>query len=772
MFSALFDLKGIMKIVYGKPLTQEENFSVDKIAKKCDILFDTAKLLFYRKIDTPEKALRFLSPGKNGFYEPLLLSGMKEAVDRLYVAKERDENVLIFGDYDADGICAATVLYNCLKEYGIKNIRIFVPEREEGYGLNAETVTRLNAEFPIDLLVTVDCGISDCDKIEAFKKSGIDVIVTDHHEPPEILPDCIKINPKLKGQKYPFGGLCGAGVAYKLGYALISDKADVYLDFVALATVADSMELVGENRDIVSEGLKLFNKPSTLRLIFKYLLGEGVKTVTAQTLAYVVAPRVNAGGRMGDANSVLCAFTEIRPDKIFDFAVKLNEYNIARQAECDNIYNEAKEKIKRHSLHKKDVILVKDEKWRAGFIGIVAAKLVEDYSRPVIVFAGHENYLKGSARSVEEINIYDAISSAKELLIGYGGHSQAAGVSVSKENFALLDKALNNFVKSGCGKLETERKLCAEWEIDEPVTIRFAREIDMLEPFGVGNRRPLFTTTINKTDSVPLKSGSAHYSFKTKALEMLDFNGEKNVLPLSMPIDKSVVFEINLSIYRNRESVKGYARAVYPDYGDFSAVKTYVTENEIKRLLSDDVKYTELSAIDKKEIVGNGTLYAVSDPENLKNYPELKSLPTTLFYPEGKGATDCVVVSPAEIPERFDRVIYLDKPLSVCKTEVPVYFASEACGYKFLDLLSVERSDFARIFALLKGLNGKPFKGCADFASRYAEDENQAMFVFATEVFLELKIFTVKNGLFTFDKKVKNALTNSKLYSKIYILKC
>ena len=181
------------------------------------------------------------------------------------IAKQKSQSILIFGDYDVDGICASAVLHNALKDYGVKS-QVVVPEREEGYGINVQKVLQMHAENAIDLLITVDCGISDKDKIEKIKELGIDVIVTDHHEPPLELPNCIKINPKISGQAYPFTELCGAGVAYKLGYALVGEKADKYLDLVALATVADSMDLVGENRDIVVEGLKLFNDKKTLRL--------------------------------------------------------------------------------------------------------------------------------------------------------------------------------------------------------------------------------------------------------------------------------------------------------------------------------------------------------------------------------------------------------------------------------------------------------------------------------------------------------------------------
>ncbi|MBQ9734957.1 MAG: single-stranded-DNA-specific exonuclease RecJ [Clostridia bacterium] len=759
-----------MKLVYGKTLNADETLTVQNIAKSCDVLFDTARLLFYRNVDTVDKAKRFLSAGKHGFYSPFLFSGMKDAVERISLAKERDENILVFGDYDADGVCATTVLYYCLTEFGIKNLRIYVPEREEGYGLNVDMVTRFNEEKPVDLLITVDCGISDFDKIERLNSLGIDVIVTDHHEPPEILPDCIKVNPKLVGQEYPESVLCGAGVAYKLGYALIGKAADKYLDFVALATVADSMDLIGENRDIVVEGLKLFNDKKTLKLPFKNLLGENNKIVSAQTLAYVIAPRINAGGRMGDANAALELFTAKEPEHIYDLSVKLNGYNIERQTECDNIYHEAKIKIKKYSLETRDVILVKDEKWSAGFIGIVAAKLVEDYGRPVIVFAGHDDYLKGSARSVEPINIHDAITAVKDLLIGFGGHSQAAGVSVSKENFSAFDLALNTFVKNNYGKTDFEQKIYADWDVSDEISERFAREIDMLEPFGVGNRRPIFTTEVGAITSLPLKAGSLHYFFKCKPLEILDFNGQKHVQTLSLPIKKKVLFEINVSTFKSKLSVKGYARAVLPEYGDFNGLDEYILENELSKI-DGERTFKWISRAEFFNGNGTGTLYAISDPKNLSLYPELSTLPRSLFVPEGKNFSDCIVVSLKEVPDGFSRVIYLDTPVSIVNSDVPCAVVKDVCGYKFIKRLSTDRVDFARIFNQLRLLSGKIYKGSADFAFKYANPVDRQQFVFVTEVFLQLNIFSVKNGIFTYNEKVKNALTNSKLYSKIVLLK-
>lgn len=671
-----------MGINYGKNLTDEDIRIINEISRDCGILFDTARLLYYRKIDTVEKAKNFLNPGKYGFYNPFLLQDMDNAVQRIILAKQKGESVLVFGDYDADGVCATSILYNALCDFGI-SARKFVPEREDNYGLNLDTVNSFNNQQKIDLLITVDCGISDGEKIEEIKKIGIDVIVTDHHEPPEVLPNCIKINPKIDGQDYPFKELCGAGVAYKLSYALIGDKADKYLDFVALATIADSMDLIDENRHLVSEGLKLFNDRKTLRLPFKYLLGDINKQITSQTIAYTIAPRVNAGGRMGDAATALALFTSKNPNEIFDLAAKLESYNTARQTECEKIYQQAKQKIVDEKSENDNVILVYDHSWRTGFIGIVAAKLVEEYARPVIVFAGCDGYLKGSARSVEGFNIYDAICMAKDLLITFGGHSQAAGVSVTQENYYILREFLNTYAQKEKIKVLPTQALYAEWEVDKPLSIEFAKELDLLEPFGVGNRRPLFATKVQSIQSRSLKEGSPHFTFKTEVIEMLDFNGGKHVSVLSFPVVKNVLFELNLSLYKSKYSLKGYVRNVVAEYDGTETTKPYEFYENIEKIVSG---------------VSVRTL-------------------------------DC------------------------------------------LEYLSVKREDFAEMFNCLRYLSGKYFVDAVDFAKRNLPDQNIYQSIFCLMVFIELGIFSVKNGKFVFNEKVKNALTNSKLYSKIYSLK-
>lgn len=754
-----------MKIVYGNTLSAEDKATIWNIASSCGILFDTARLLFYRGINTVDKANRFLYPSKHKLHNPLLLDGIEDAIKRINYAKDHNQTVLVFGDYDADGVCATTLLSKCLKEFGINTLSI-IPEREDGYGLNADLIEKINNKQKIDLVITVDCGISDFQCVQDLKEKGIDVIVTDHHEPPSILPECIKINPKLPNQKYPFTGLCGTGVAYKLASALVGSPADEYLDFVALATVADSMDLVDENRSLVVEGLKLLNSKK-LRLPFKYLINDNKKPVTAQTLAYQLAPRVNAGGRMGDANSVLQLFSSENENEIFDLSVKINQYNISRQSECEVIYKQAKAQIAQNKLHKDSVILVADKNWKTGFVGIVAAKLVEDYKKPVIVFAGQDDYLKGSARSVEGLNIYEAISSVSDYLIGYGGHSQAAGVSIQTDMLETFRTKICSYVQENCLADTLSKTIAVEWEITDKISTTFAKEIERLEPFGVGNKKPYFSTRVKSVVQKPLRPESVHYTLNSNVIEILNFNGEKDSLILSMPCEKELVFEINCSVYNNRESVKGYLKQIVCNFTDYSFADPFVFDNEVKKLLEEKpiTETQEFTQVKK----GYGTLYVISDVNNISQLNEkIKGLNINLFEIDNKNCENTVVISPNEIPEGYSKVIYLDKPLqyinNAIATDGPVAFNG-------LKELSLDREVFIRIFNSIKKLGKNNVENVVKAYYKANCDCSHYTFIACLETFIELGFIKINNGIITFNEKIKRPLTDSKIYSKLLELK-
>jgi len=763
------------EIIYQQNFDSAQLNSIRKNAEELGILFETAKLLYSRGLDTPSKIKRFLRPGKANFIDPFLIGGIREAKERIDNAKQAGELVMVYGDYDADGISATALLYKALKEYGV-NVITAIPNREDGYGLNIDVIERAQGDELVDLIITVDCGISNVKEVEEIKDLGIDVIVTDHHEPPEILPDTLLINPKL--DENIFGGYCGAGVAFKLATALLKENAYKYLDFAALATVADSMELIDENRDIVFEGLKLFSQ-GKVRPVFADLLSANNREVTAQTLAYQIAPRVNAAGRMGDAGSALTLFLSEDPKEIYEYSVKLNAYNLERQAECDKLYHLAKQKLSAKGA-KRNVIMLYDEEWRTGFVGIVAARLAEEYSRPVIIFAGLDGNLKGSARSVAGINIFDAISSAKELLVEFGGHAQAAGVAIEKENFDEFERRIDEYLETHYDASVFIPQIVAEADITETFSMKFAKELELLEPYGVGNKKPLFTMTVGAVSAYPLKPNSPHITFKTPVIEMLKFSGVDQIELLDSPIDKTIVFEVNLSTFARQTYLKGQVKDILPVIKDDLSLRLISFEKALDITgCSLDTEFDELSADAINEMVLNksdrySTVYIASDPDTLKYYPPLKNTQRGIFNPTEKNLLDTVLFAPSQMAlSGFERVVYLDKPLSVNAFDEnqAVVVASDLYPYSNFDKVDLSRDAMIDAFVKIKALVGKKYVSSARLYIENEPDINPYQFIFALAVFMELDIFSGTGGVLKCDGRIKRELTSSQIYRQVESIK-
>ena len=548
-----------MKIIQ-KQFTNEELNSIKNLSKSSNLLCETAAILYSRGYDTLEKIDKFLNAGKQNFYSPFLLSGVKEAVERINIAKENGETVVIYGDYDADGICATTVLYRTLIEYGVNDYAV-VPEREDGYGLSQKSIDEVCENLFPDLLITVDCGISSHDEVEYLKDLGVDVIVTDHHELPKILPDCTVINCKLKDQEYPFDSLCGAGVAYKLATALIGERANKFLDIVSLATVADSMPLVNENRDIVTEGLKNIKNGKVCKAIKSLIEISGIKEITASSLAFGVAPRVNAAGRMGDANSALKMFLSDSDFDVQKLSTALSNYNVDRQSECESLYLKVKEMLKTHGNYE-SVIVLYGEDFIGGILGIVSARITEEFNKPTILFSKIDEYLHGSARSIDGINIFEAIGECSKNLVDFGGHAQAAGVTIEEKHLEDFALSLNDYVTKKYKGLTLEKVVEVDCFIENRFSERLASEMALFEPCGQGNKKPTFAIDINSVNAYPIKDGSKHIAFSTKYNDFMFFNGLQNLDLLLSGALKTIIFEPNLSNFKGRNYLKGYVRQI------------------------------------------------------------------------------------------------------------------------------------------------------------------------------------------------------------------
>ena len=743
----------------------DENLISD-IAHALGVSHKLAKMLIDRGYDTPEKAYKFINPSLKDLLDPYLMSGMKEAVERIKLAKENGETVVIYGDYDADGISAVTVLTRSLKIFGIDAIPI-IPERENGYGLSEEMVDGLVDAYLPDLIITVDCGISAYREVEELLDLGVDVIVTDHHEIPELTPNCVKINCKIEDD-YPFDGLCGAGVAYKLATALIGSRADEFLDVVAIATIADSMPLVSDNRIIVTEGLKKIKSGKCNKTVKALANISGMKEISSTAISYTVAPRINAAGRMGDARSALSAFLSDDVLEIENYAKLLNEYNVKRQTECDLLYKTAKAKLSGKSPDNR-VIALYDEEWKTGLIGIVAAKLVEEYSKPVILFTAKDGVLHGSARSVVGVNIFKALGGVKDYIQEYGGHAQAAGVSLLLKYFEDFERALNDYLVDNCDVADFVQETEVEELITEKFTVDFAREISLLEPFGIGNKKPVFAVECARAFATPLKFGSQHVSFKSPFIDLLMFYGVDKLQLLNSEIKKTIVFETNLSVFNGKESLKGYVKEISTEVCLDDGVVGTVFSHQLD-MVSQKGRYKSINKQETEQMLKTaskeiyGTLFIVNDYNTLNIFEDTKRFNKSVLSPDGKGNINLITLgTDGVVPEGYKKIVYLDKPLSVIETDKEVYVNVETEGFN-KDGMSTERVELGKVYMAVKN---RP-QGFISFTELIDETGlSVRQIVFAIKVFIELGLIIPQSGRYKAVGGIKRDLTDSSVYRLI-----
>lgn len=760
------------RIVPEREFSAEQLNSIKSLAAEVGLLEETVAILYGRGIDDREKIESFIKPSRGHFISPFKMQGMQEAVELITRARDEDWAVVVYGDYDADGICAATIMSAALRDFGIEPI-VYVPERREGYGITQAAVDAIfEEEFP-QLFITVDCGISCAEQVEYIKEQGAEVIVTDHHELPENIPDCICINPKFD-DGYVYDNLCGAGVALKVAIALNGESALKYLDFAAIATVADSVPLTGENRDIVYEGLKLINKSP--RKCYSQFLVKNEADVTSQTIAFSIAPKINAAGRMGDARAALQLFGESDEGKIFDLAAKLTSYNLERQKCCDELYLSAKAKLKEQGAYGK-VIMLFDENWNSGFVGIVAARLAEEYSRPVLLFVRSGDTLKGSVRSIESINVFEALKACSQYIEEFGGHAQAAGVNVTLENFDKLEEALNAYLATRYKPEEFLPTLYINGKLTKPFSPRFAREIEMLEPFGVGNRRPMFEICETSSDVRPVKPMSPHICVKSDKIDLMYFSGGKYMKLLSSSVPRMYIFEYNISVFRGREYVKGFIRDVICGNTAASFAQEEIAVNNIITLaapkISCTVKRATAAEIDGGiEGAGWGTLYIASEYNTLGRYKNLANLPVELFTLSSSNLADAVLISPQANVDLsgFKKVIFLDSPVSGVRIQSlenkEVVICSDIQGNNFIKNAPCKREELLKIFAYISA-NAANLEGADSYEVALKNDFGckPSHAAFALEVFKQLSLISYEGGRLNLFKGIKTELTNSELYN-------
>lgn len=456
-------------------------------------------ILLKRNINDIDAINTFLYGSDEPFHDPFLLKDMKQAAERIWRAIICKEKITVYGDYDVDGITACSLVYLFLKRVGA-TVSAYIPMRKnEGYGLNLEAIEAIYNDGT-RLIITVDCGISGVAEV-ASMPSGMDIIITDHHTPPEVLPAAYAIiNPHQPGCNYPFKDLAGVGVAFKLCQALFKEKnaeAELWtdmLEFVAMGTVADIVPLIGENREIVKKGLAIMGETKSigLRELMK-ISGCIDKPITAETIGFALAPRMNAAGRLEHAMSAVELLVTDDLEKAAKIAIKLNDENIERQEISTQIFKEAEEMLKNQGNIGPAIVLAK-EGWHAGVIGIVASRLVDKYHLPTILISIDGKVGKGSCRSIPPLNLYDTIADCSQLLLQFGGHRQAAGLTLKSDNIECFREQFSKHVLLRLRPEDFIPKIIADVVVPSTcsLTQKLVKELSLLEPYGASNPSPVF----------------------------------------------------------------------------------------------------------------------------------------------------------------------------------------------------------------------------------------------------------------------------------------
>lgn len=532
--------------------------STEAINKNYGKLHDVVlQILKKRGIETPEDIDQFLNPKLCKLYDPTLMKDMDRAVQRIKKAIKYNEKVTIYGDYDVDGITSCTIMIKLLRKFGL-NVDYYVPSRiDEGYGLNKDAIEKIH-KSGTTLIITVDNGISSFDEVEFAKKLKIDVIITDHHEPKDKLPKAFAIlNPKQPGCGYPFKELSGVGVVLKLAYALLDmdiGAIEEYLDLAALGTVADIVPLLDENRIIVKNGLqKLDNTTNKGIIALKNILNLQDKPIDTTKISFMIAPRLNAVGRISDASIAVELLLTNDVQRAKQLAEVLEDVNRKRQNIESKILNQAKELIENNiDLETSKIIVLSSPDWHPGVIGIVASRITEMYHRPSILIAEDGKTGQGSGRSIQGFNLFEALDKNSDLLIRYGGHEQAAGLTIKVENIDKFAENINMLAIDIFEKVDLTPRLTIDLELNEDINLDLAKQLELLEPFGYKNPKPLFASKnllLEEVRTVGKKDKHLKMRLRKKKckIDSIGFNlGDiKQKLEMAPIVDLAFYLEVN-----------------------------------------------------------------------------------------------------------------------------------------------------------------------------------------------------------------------------------
>ena len=702
------------------------NFSDEsfiKKAKKLGLEASVANLVYQRGIQTEEALRDFLEPSLDQLHDPYELHDMDKTVTRIRQAIENYEQILIYGDYDADGMTSASIVKEALEQLGAE-CQVYLPNRfTDGYGPNASVYKYFIENQGISLIITVDNGVAGHEAIELAQSMGVDVIVTDHHSMPEVLPDAYAIiHPEHPEASYPFKYLAGCGVAFKLATALLEEVQVELLDLVAIGTIADMVSLTDENRILVKYGLSVLKNTQRIGLqeLFK-IAGIQENEVDEETVGFQIAPRLNALGRLDDPNPAIELLTGFDEEEARDIALMINQKNEERKEIVQKIYDEAKTIVDLN----KPVQVLAGEGWNPGVLGIVAGRLLEELHQPVIVLNIENDLAKGSARSIEAVDIFEALDPHRDLFVAFGGHAGAAGMTLEASKLEALSQVLVAYIEDNKLDLSTKNDLFLDEELSLPdLTLETLKNFEKLAPFGMDNRKPIFYLKDFKVEnSRTMGAGNTHLKLKIS--------------------QANAVFEV-----------------VAFGLGDFATEFSQTKNLELAVTLSvnkwNGQTSLQLMLVDAR--VNGIQLFNIRG----KNAPLPENVPVLRFSEEMPNLEKSRAVVVYDLPERLNQL----KVIIQQGHFEAIYFKNEIAQPYYLTGFGT-RDQFAKLY--------KTIYQFPEFDIRYKLKELAAylkidpiLLIKMIQIFEELDFVTIQDGVMQVNKKAeKKAIENSHIYQEL-----
>lgn len=762
---------------------------IERVAESLGLNIRLVELLFLRGMTDEEKITNFLQPKVESLCDPFLMKGIRKAAERIDLAIKNNERIAIYGDYDVDGISAAAILSLFLSNKGVM-VAVHIPSRfNDGYGLKTQSIESIIEKFNPDLLITCDCGISCAEEVEYCLDLGVDVIVTDHHEPGNDLPKCIVVNPKQPADTYPDKNLSGAGVAYKLVQALSKNNEHLeFLDLVAIATIADLVPMLNENRLLVQLGLEKINEGHANKGLLKLLDSIGINgEVVSDDIAFKVAPRLNSSGRVGDAYRAFELLTS-KSDKEIDCIIKeIEKCNDSRRELCDKLYAEATPYIEKLDFINSRAIILVHEKWEKGITGIAAAKFAAEYNRPtfIIVDKDENGILKGTARGINGVNIYNVLHHCRECLCDYGGHSGAAGFSIHCSQIEAFKESVNGYLKT----LSSELFLPVSYydlEVQpRELTVELFDAFTKLEPTGNSNKKPLLKLDVVSPHVSPCKN-PAHTQIAFDNVFAYAYNNIKKNQFLQGSDTKTLVLELS---DKKGESIYAHVKQISPQklyINDKISSAVYVYYNLFLGIgENNDPNYISYEENELSSIIGDkdfGTLIISAGRQSAeiaeKELEGRMFIRSFLSRPE-KNNYSSLVVSPVFVDfsfHGFEKIIFTDGAYENLlryvsnKSKAKIYVPKDNDFIKMLSGISFEREIFSDYFKLLKqyaNIIEENFAHTISNLSPLVGTCNMVQLAVCMNVFYDLGFIYFEDNKLQFDSKVRRQLSESALYRKL-----